>query len=438
MNIESVRRNFGSSLYISLLLAAASLAACGQDDKAAEAAAAAPPPAEVVVAKALRTEMPLELSYTASTRGSREVEVRARVSGIVLSRKYQEGAFVKEGTVLFTIDPLPFQAAVDSAAGALEMEKARLTQAEREKNRIGPLYEKRGVSQRERDDTISGYEVAKASVAAAEAQLRQAKLELGYTTVRAPISGFTGKETRSEGSLVQAGGESSLLTTMVRLDPLYVEFSMPDSEVRLLRQVLAAQGRGPAAGANQGGELDVPVTLLLDDSGRTHPVKATLDFLGSAIEGSSSTVRARASLPNTDATLLPGQFLRVKIDGLALRDVVVIPVRALAQGPTGPFVWVVDAAGNPTQTPVVTGFRSGDRVAIEKGLAGGEDVVIEGLQKIFPGAPVKPVRETEAPAPAFDPAATPARVAPAAPAAPAAPTPDSEQAPAAGQPGGNG
>lgn len=419
MNIESVRRNFGSSLYISLLLAAASLAACGQDDKAAEAAAEAPPPAEVVVAKALRTEMPLELSYTASTRGSREVEVRARVSGILLSRKYQEGAFVKEGTVLFTIDPLPFQAAVDSAAGALEMEKARLTQAEREKNRIGPLYEKRGVSQRERDDTISGYEVAKASVAAAEAQLRQAKLELGYTAVRAPISGFTGKETRSEGSLVQAGGESSLLTTIVRLDPLYVEFSMPDSEVRLLRQVLAAQGKG--------GELDVPVTLLLDDSGRTHPAKATLDFLGSAIEGSSSTVRARASLPNTDATLLPGQFLRVKIDGLALRDVVVIPVRALSQGPTGPFVWVVDAAGNPTQTPVQTGFRSGDRVAIEKGLAGGEDVVIEGLQKIFPGAPVKPVRETEAPAPAFDPAATPASEAPA-----------SEQAPAAVQPGGNG
>lgn len=422
MNIDSARRIFGSSLYISLLLAAASLAACGGKEQPA-AEAAAPPPAEVVVTKALRTAMPLDLSYTASTRGSREVEVRARVSGILLSRKYQEGAFVKEGTVLFTIDPLPFQAAVDSAAGALEMEKARLTQAEREKNRIGPLYEKRGVSQRERDDTISGYEVAKASVAAAEAQLRQAKLELGYTAVRAPISGFTGKETRSEGSLVQAGAESSLLTTIVRLDPLYVEFSMPDSEVRLLRQVLAAEDKG--------GQLGVPVTLLLDDSGRTHPTKATLDFLDSAIEGSSSTVRARASLPNTDATLLPGQFLRVKIDGLALHDAVVIPVRALSQGPAGPFVWVVDAAGKPTQTPVTTGFRAGEKVAIEKGLAGGEDVVVEGLQKIFPGATVKPVRDTEAPAPAFDPAAATAAPAPAGEAAPAA-------APQAEGPGGNG
>lgn len=416
MNSELLRRTFGSTLYPFLLLAALGLAACGKDeDPAAAAAAQAPPPSEVVVTKALRAEMPLDFSYTASTRGSREVEVRSRVSGILLSRKYQEGAFVKEGTVLFTIDPLPFRAAVDSAAGALEMEKARLTQAEREKNRIGPLYEKRGVSQRERDDTISGYEVARASVAAAEAQLQQARLELGYTSVRAPISGFTGKETRSEGSLVQAGAESSLLTTIVRLDPLYVEFSMPDSEVRLLRQVLAADGKG--------GQLGVPVTLLLDDAGRTNPVKATLDFLDSAIEGSSSTVRARASLANPDHSLLPGQFLRVRLDGLALRNAVVIPVRALGQGPTGPFVWVVPADNVPVQTPVVTGFRSGDKVAVEKGLSGGEDVVIEGLQKIFPGAPVKPVRDTDAPAPAVD---------PAAPAA--APTAAPTEAPA----GGNG
>jgi membrane fusion protein (multidrug efflux system) len=409
VNSELLRRTIGSILYPSLLLAVLALAACGKDEPAAAGdAAAQAPPAEVVVTKALRTSMPLDFSYTASTRGSREVEVRSRVSGILLSRKYQEGAFVKEGTVLFTIDPLPFKAAADSAAGALEMEKARLTQAEREKDRIGPLYEKRGVSQRERDDTISAYEVAKASVAAAEARLQQARLELGYTSVRAPISGFTGKETRSEGSLVQAGGESSLLTTIVRLDPLYVEFSMPDSEVRLLRQVLAADGKG--------GQLAVPVTLLLDDSGRTHPVKATLDFLDSAIEGSSSTVRARASLPNPEHSLLPGQFLRVRLDGLALRDAVVIPTRALGQGPTGPFVWVVPADNVPVQTPVSTGFRSGDKVAIEKGLAGGEDVVIEGLQKIFPGAPVKPLRDTEAPAPAVDPAAPAAAPATEAPA----------------------
>jgi membrane fusion protein (multidrug efflux system) len=408
VNSELLRRTFGSTLYPFLLLAVLALAACGKEEAAAPAGEAAQaPPAEVVVTKAVRAAMPLDFSYTASTRGSREVEVRSRVSGILLSRKYQEGAFVKEGTVLFTVDPLPFKAAVDSAAGALEMEKARLTQAEREKDRIGPLYEKRGVSQRERDDTISAYEVAKASVAAAEARLQQAKLELGYTSVRAPISGFTGKETRSEGSLVQAGGESSLLTTIVRLDPLYVEFSMPDSEVRLLRQVLAADGKN--------GQLAVPVTLLLDDSGRTHPVKATLDFLDSAIEGSSSTVRARASLANPEHSLLPGQFLRVRLDGLALRDAVVIPTRALGQGPTGPFVWVVPADNVPVQTPVSTGFRSGDKVAIEKGLAGGEDVVIEGLQKIFPGAPVKPLRDTEAPAPAADPAAPAAAPAPEAP-----------------------
>lgn len=397
MNIDSSRRIIGSSPFLFLMLAALALAACGPSEPAAAPegqAQQAPPPTEVVVASAQRGDLPLELSYTASTRGSREVEVRSRVSGILLQRRYQEGSFVKEGAPLFKIDPATFQAAVDSAAGALEMEKARLVQAEREKERIGPLYEKRGVSQRERDDSVSNWEIAKASVAAAEARLRQAKLDLSYTDVRAPISGFTSKETRSEGSLIQAGAESSLLTTIVRLDPLYVEFAMPDSEVRLLRRV-------------RGSELGVPVTLLLGESGAAeHPVKATLDFLDSQVEGGSSTVKARASLPNPDSSLLPGQFLRVRLDGLTLQNVVTIPSRALVQGPTGPFVWVAGDNGVPEMKPVKTGYRSGDRVTIEEGLAGGEPVVIEGLQKIYPGVTLKPVKAdaTEtAPAP---PAAT--------------------------------
>lgn len=388
MNNDSSRRNFGSSLYLSLLLAATLVAACGGKSDPAAApegqAAQQAPPSEVVVATAQRGDLPLELSYTASTRGSREVEVRSRVSGILLARRYQEGSFVKEGASLFKVDPATFQAAVDTAAGALEMEKARFVQAEREKDRIGPLYDKKGVSQRERDDSVSNYEFAKASVAAAEARLRAAKLDLSYTDVRAPISGFTSKETRSEGSLVQAGSESSLLTTIVRLDPLYVEFAMPDSEVRLLRQV-------------RGTELGVPVTLLLGDGGMVvHPAKATLDFLDTMVEGSSATVKARASVANADASLLPGQFLRVRLDGLTLKNVVTIPTRALVQGPTGPYVWVVPESGVAEMKPVKTGYRSGERVAITEGLAGGEPVAIEGLQKIWPGAALKPVQESAA------------------------------------------
>lgn len=394
MNTESHQdRAFGSSRLLLLLLAplTAGLLACGGggggEQAAPAGAGAAPPPPEVIVTAAERANLPLELTYTASTRGSREVEVRARVSGILLSRHYEEGSFVKEGALLFKIDPAPFKAAVDAAAGALEVEKARLVRAEREKNRIGPLFDKNGVSQRERDDTVSEYEIAKASVMAAEARLKQAQLELGYTNVRAPISGFTSKETRSEGSLVQASSESSLLTRIVRLDPLYVEFALPDAEVRLLRQA-AAPGK----------ELAVPLSLELD-SGVKVPQKATLDFLDSAVDATSGTLRARASLANADAALLPGQFLRVRVDGLQLDNVVIVPTRALMQGPTGPFVWVVGDGNVPAMTPVRTGHRHGDLVSIEEGLKGGELVVIEGLQKIFPGAgPVAPVRAPGGPA----------------------------------------
>lgn len=393
MNTESQRRRaFGFSRLLPLLLSAplaAGLLACGAGEQSASADAgtAAPtPPTEVIVTAAERGSLPLELTYTASTRGSREVEVRARVSGILLSRHYQEGSFVKEGALLFKIDPAPFKAAVDAAAGALEVEKARLLRAEREKNRIGPLFDKNGVSQRERDDTFSEYEIAKASVTAAEARLKQAQLELDYTSVRAPISGFTSKETRSEGSLVQASSESSLLTRIVRLDPLYVEFSLPDAEVRLLRQ------------ASKGGkELAVPLSLELDNGAQV-PQKATLDFLDSTVDATSGTLRARASLANADAALLPGQFLRVRVDGLTLDNVVIVPARALLQSATGPYVWVVGEGNVPAMTSVRTGHRHGDQVTIEDGLAGGELVVIEGLQKIYTGSgPVSPVRATGGP-----------------------------------------
>lgn len=386
MNIESPRRRtFGSFLYIPFILAALSLLACGNEkstaaeggEAATQAATQAQPPTEVVVAQAVRGDLPLELTYTASTRGSREVEVRARVSGILFSRHFQEGAFVKEGALLFKIDPAPFKAAAAAAQGALEVEKARLARTEREKERIVPLFEKNGVSARERDDAVSEWEIAKASVLAAEARFRQAALDLSYTDVRAPISGFTSKETRSEGSLVQAGSESSLLTRIVRLDPLYIEFSMPDEEVRLLRQI-------------RGNELGVPLTLL-PEGGQALPQQATLDFLDSAVDSASATVRARASVANPDAVLLPGQFLRVRLEGLALHDVVIVPSRCLVQGATSPSVWVVADDGSVTQTEVRTSARHGDDVVVAEGLVGGEKVITQGLQKIFPGVTVKAV-----------------------------------------------
>ena len=411
MNIELPRRSgAGSAVSVSLLLLC--LAACGGKNAApaGDAAAGAPPPAEVVVATAQRGDLPLDLTYTASSRGSREVEVRARVSGILLSRHFQEGSFVKKGALLFKIDPAPFKAAAQVAAGNLAVEKARLAQTLREKERILPLFEKNGVSQRERDDAVSAWEIAQANVAAAEARLRQANLELGYTSVTAPLSGYTSKESRSEGSLVQAGSDSSLLTRIFRLDPLYIEFAMPDSEARTLRQL-------------RGWRIGIPVAVLAAD-GHGVARRATLDFLDSAVDGSSATVRARASLANPDSALLPGEFLRVRLEDLTLSQVVTIETRALVQGPTGPFVWVIGAGGAATMTPVKTGQRSGERVVITEGLAGGEEVVVEGLMKVYPGATVKPVRAAaSSPAASSLAASSPAAGEPAAATATGEPTP---------------
>ncbi len=259
----------------------------------------------MVVATAQRGDLPLELSYTASTRGSREVEVRSRVSGILLARRYQEGSFVKEGAPLFKIDPATFQAAVDTAAGALEMEKARFVQAEREKERIGPLYEKKGVSQRERDDSVSNYEIAKASAAAAEARLRTGQ-------ARPLLYRRAGADLR----LHQQGDPLGRQPGAGRLGVEPAHHHRPPRPA--LRRVFDARRRGAPAPpgarhrARRAGDAFCSATAARW-SIRSRPRSTSST---AAVEGSSSTVKARASLPNPDASLLPGQFLRVRLDGL--------------------------------------------------------------------------------------------------------------------------
>ena len=195
-----------------------------------------PPPPEVVVNSVSRGEVPIQLSYSGRTAGSREVEVRARVSGILLERLYEEGKRVREGEVLFRIDPEPFRAAAAQARAELAVAVAQRDEARRNRDRLVPLFEKSAVSRRERDAAVSAFEIGEANVAAAQARLRTAQLELGYTEVRAPISGLASREERSEGSLVTAGEDSSLLTRIVQTDPLYVDFSIAESEAALLRE----------------------------------------------------------------------------------------------------------------------------------------------------------------------------------------------------------
>ena len=351
-------------------LSGAMLAGCGARD----GDPMAPPPPEVAVATVARGDLPLDLAYTGRAVGSREVEVRALVSGIVLQRRYEEGSAVRRGDVLFLIDPDRYRAAVEQARAELGVEQARLADARRTRDRIQSLLDRKLVSQAQLDEAVSAFEVAEANTAAARARLRTAELDLSYTEVRAPISGLTSREVRSEGSLAIAGDDSSLLTRIVQTDPIYVEFSLPEREAAQVRARLAT-GRAPT------------VRVGLAD-GTEHPQAAELTFVDNAVEAGSGTVRARAVLPNPDRRLVPGQFLRARLEGVTVPAAVSVPRRAVMSSAQGSFVWLVGEGDVVELRPVRIDLNVGDMVVIAEGLAGGERVVVEGVLKVQPGARV--------------------------------------------------
>jgi membrane fusion protein (multidrug efflux system) len=359
-----------SRRWLALLLPLAALAAgCGRSQS--EQGGGMPPP-EVVVAEVTRGDLPLPLEFTGRAVGSREVEVRARVDGILLERRYREGSEVREGDVLFRIDPEPYRAAVAQARAELGVAQARFEEARRQRDRIVPLFEKNATSRRQRDEAVSQFEVAQANVEAARARLRTAELDLGYTDVRAPISGLTSREVRSEGSLVQAGGEASLLTRIVQVQPIYVEFAVPESEAARIRRSTE----------------ELSARLLLD-GGEVHPVAGRLSFVDTAVEPGSGTVRVRAEFENGDRRIVPGQFVRVRVEGLVERDTVAVPRRAVMSSAQGHFVWVVGADDTAQLQPVRLQDNAGELALIAEGLGGEERVVTDGVLKVQPGAKVK-------------------------------------------------
>jgi len=359
------------------IVAAASmmLAACGGQE-----GGHAPPPPEVAVQTVDDKPVPLELTYTARTVGSREVEVRARVGGILLKRRYEEGSRVKQGQPMFLIDPEPVRARVASARAAVAVAKARLEEARRERDRVLPLFEKNAVSQSRRDEVVSAYDVAEANLVAAESNLRTALLDLEYTDVRAPISGLTSREVLSEGSLVGTDQDSSLLTKIVQIEPLYVEFSVPQSEASLLRRSL------------NGGSGTVPVVKVIQEDGTEYPEPAKLTFVDNAVDINSGTVRVRAVLANSEGALIPGQFVRAKVEGVLLSNVVSIPRRAVVSSAQGTFVWLVDSEGKAQMRPVQISRTIGNNVVITDGLKPGERVIVDGVMKVHqPGIQVSAV-----------------------------------------------
>jgi membrane fusion protein (multidrug efflux system) len=349
------------------------LAACGE-----QPAMQPPPPAEVGVVEVRARALPLALEYPAQLKGVREVEVRARVSGILLERRYDEGSRVQAGDVLFRIDPAPFRAEAERARAALAVQEANLGQARRERDRIVPLYEQSLASLRDRDNALAAFESAEAAVAVARAALRTAELELSYTDVEAPISGLTSREVRSEGSLVTAGDDSSLLTYIVQADRLYVDLAIADTDAELVRRALAGDGAAHVG------------VQVLDAQGQRLGGPASIEVVSPRIDDATGTVGIRAALDNPGG-VVPGRIVRARIVGVQIPDALVVPRRAVLYGAQGPYVWTIDDAGQPAVAPVELGALAGNDVAIAAGLTPGARVVVEGTLKVIPGVPVKAV-----------------------------------------------
>lgn len=357
--------------------AAVVVAGCGEP-----AAMPPPPPVEVGVVDVMPRSLPLVLEYPAQLTGVREVEVRARVSGILLERRYDEGEHVEAGDVLFRIDPDQFRAEAARARAAVALAEANLNQARRERDRILPLVEQRLASPRDRDNALSAFESAEANLAAAQASLRTAELDLSYTEVRAPISGLTSREVRSEGSLVTAGTESSLLTYIVQADRLYIDLAVADTDAELVRAALDG---------DKGAHVGVSV---VDARGQPIAEMGTIEFVSPRVADDTGTVAIRAVLDNPNG-VVPGRIVRARIEGVTVEDALVIPKRAVMHGAQGEYVWTVDGNGQVAPAPVELGALSGNDVAVTAGLMPGARVVVDGVLKVVPGVPVNAVPVAE-------------------------------------------
>ncbi|MES2193355.1 MAG: efflux RND transporter periplasmic adaptor subunit [Pseudomonadota bacterium] len=344
---------------------------------------AAPPPAEVGVVTVHRADVPLPLTYAGRVAGFRNVEIRAQVGGIILKREFVEGATVKQGDVLFRIDPRSYQAALDRANAQFAQAQATLTQTEENYRRIEELSQKQVATAKQLEDARAARDLARAAVQGAQAEIATAKLNIEFTRVTAPVTGPTSLTSPPEGSLALA--QQTVLTTITQLDPAYVNFSTSESEFVELRGINRAREKPLTPD-------DITVTLQFGDGSR-FPVRGKLDVSASTVDPRTGTLQIRSIFPNGGGALLPNQFVRVLLSGVVLQNVVVVPQQAVSQGPQGAFVYVVNSANDGVMARPINLYREvAGGWAVKDELKDGEAIVVDGVQRIRPGAPVKPVR----------------------------------------------
>ena len=363
------------------------------------------------------SSQPVVLEYAGQTAGSRETEVRARVAGILQRRLFAEGATVKAGQPLFQIDPANFQTQATSVDASVALARARVDQARRDQARLVPLIAEKAISQKEFDDAKSALEIAEATLRQTQAQAAEAQLNLGYTKVIAPIGGITTTANKSDGSLVSAA--DSLLTTIIQTDPIYVNFSVAESDfISLNKRVKEGKLNVPAQRANSG-NLGFNVQVKLAD-GSLHPQAGKLNFSGQRVNPQTGSIDVRAEIPNADGSLRPGQFVRVTLSGATRPNTISVPQRAVIDSPFGKMVFKVTPDNKLAPQPVELDGWSGGNWVITKGLQSGDRVLVEGFIKANqPGMTVKVVPYVAGGAPGGPPGGAPGSTSGAAPAKPA-------------------
>jgi len=347
------------------------------------------PPALVAILEVKARTVAVEFEYPAQTAGSREVEVRARVPGILLKRNYEEGASVRVGQSLFTLDSVPFQAAVARAEADVSAAEARLNVATRNAARMKPLFAAKAASQKDLDDAVSAEEVAAADLKSARARLTEARINLAYTKVESPASGQTSRALKSEGTLVS--GPEMLLTTVTQVDPIYVNFGLSEAEQARLKSEAAA------------GKLVLPKDNRFDvqirfEDGKTYARPGKVVFSDVRVNNQTGTADTRAEVPNPAGEVRPGQFVRAILKGAQRPDAITVPQRAVMEGPQGKMVYVLGPENKAVPKPIAVGEWVGEEWIVTSGLAAGEKVIVDGLMKVFPGAQVQ-IGDPNAPPP---------------------------------------
>lgn len=361
-----------------VLLVTALLAGCHRGP----ATAPAIPPVDVSVVTVTAQDTPVQFEYAGQMESSRLVEIRARVDGYLQKRFYEEGSIVREGAPLFQIDPRALTATVQSARAMVQQNESRLLNTRQTVQRLRPLLADEAVSQKDMEDAQAAEKSAAAAVESSRADLARAEMELGYTRLVAPMTGLAGKASVSEGSYVNPA-QNGLLTTVAQLDPIFVNFSLSENEwLRYADELKKGTLRFPTKGAGFEVQVALSETQVL-------PARGQLNFSSQTVDPQTGSYAIRASFPNPDLMLRPGQFVRVRLIGAVRPGALLVPQRAVMQGQKGKFVYVVAAGDKAELRPIEVGDWVADSWLVTSGLKSGERVVTEGMIKVQPGAVVK-------------------------------------------------